>query len=116
VPFWRVVELCDRACADPSDCPPRTRAPFEQAILLRYQDDPDCADHVRADSQPHRDRDSYEPRPVERTDAAYTSGRASAPVLGEVLPVRHEEVATVIRTIERVVMPGLPGRLIDLVA
>jgi len=113
IPFYRAIECCDRACADPSNCPPQTRDRFERAIQLDDRGN-DAVCPAAQDGRTHRQPDTYEPTHMcerERIRASHSS----APRLGEVLPVRDHKTTKINRTVTRFVTAGLPGRLIDLV-
>jgi len=112
IPFYRAVECCDRYCPYPSDCPPRTRDRFAQAIRL---------DSPPVSPAPNSRPSTECPRRVNTLEEATSSvapracrAASSAAKLGEVLPVRREQVTSVTRAVTRFVTPGMPGRIIDL--
>ncbi len=113
IPFYRAVECCDRACADPSNCPPRTRDTFEQAITLDFPAD-SATPMLECSPEYPRGNDDFE-KPEPPAPPPSLRACSSAAKLGEVLPVRREQVINVTRTTTRFVTPGLPGRIIDLV-
>ncbi len=112
VPFYRAIECCDHTCPDPSNCPPRTRDTFEQAIQL---DQTDITARTPEQPEPRPRPCAGEPEsPIPSAVAQRPRAATSSAKLGEVLPVPREKTVSITRTINRFVTPSMPGRFIDL--